>query len=60
MQIAKDCEQSANLHMLCPTRWTVRTRSISAVISSYKAIHDTLSATAGDTKGRSGIKRMDS
>ena len=43
--VAKDLEPDKSvesLHLLCPTRWTVRTKSISAVLSNYQAICATL------------------
>ena len=38
-----DPDQSVDsLHLLCPTRWTVRTKSITAVLNNYQALHSTL------------------
>uniref|UniRef100_H3ACG0 HAT C-terminal dimerisation domain-containing protein n=1 Tax=Latimeria chalumnae TaxID=7897 RepID=H3ACG0_LATCH len=44
--IASEYDQGhiENLHLLCPTRWTVRTKSISAVLYNYEALHATLSS----------------
>ena len=55
-QIAKNYEESENIHMLCPTRWTIRTRSLSAVINSYKAIYDTLASIASDRNNKREIR----
>ena len=51
-QIAKDYDESETIHVLCPTRWTVRTRSINAVLNSYKAINETLKLIESDTTNR--------
>ena len=44
--IAKDINDNAtqveNPHLLCPTRWTVRTKAISAVLNNYEALYSTL------------------
>ena len=46
--IAKDCLASedeksvVNLHLLCPTRWTVRTSAIKAILDNDQGIYDTL------------------
>ena len=43
--IAKDLEPDEtveSLHLLCPTRWTVRTKSISAVLNNYQSLYSTL------------------
>ena len=39
--IAKDVSSDGSvdsLHLLCPTRWTVRTKSVSAILDNYSAI----------------------
>ncbi|XP_064420758.1 52 kDa repressor of the inhibitor of the protein kinase-like [Latimeria chalumnae] len=43
-QIASEYYQDhiENLHLLCPTQWTVRTKSLSAVLHNYEALHATL------------------
>ncbi|XP_046845605.1 zinc finger MYM-type protein 1-like [Xenia sp. Carnegie-2017] len=44
--IAKEIEDSgtqvANPHLLCPTRWTVGTKAISAVLHNYEALYSAL------------------
>lgn len=40
--IAADFTEAQALHQLCPTRWTVRTRAISAVMKSREALSQTL------------------
>ena len=39
-------ESVDSLHLLCPTRWTVRTKSIAAVVKNYQALHSTLLSTS--------------
>ena len=38
----ENCVGAENLHLLCPTRWTVRTCAIKAVLDNYQGIYDTL------------------
>ena len=48
-------ESVDSLHLLCPTRWTVRTKSIAAVVKNYQALHSTLlsiSKTASEREKR--------
>ena len=50
-----DSEHVQSLHLLCPTRWTVRTKAILAVLKSYEALYDTLpsiSKTASTRESR--------
>lgn len=35
-----------NPHLLCPTRWTVRTKAISAIVNNYEALHSTFLSIA--------------
>ncbi|XP_071843974.1 zinc finger MYM-type protein 1-like [Apostichopus japonicus] len=42
-----------NLHMLCPTRWTVRTKSISAILHNYEGLYATLVSTGDNSSGDS-------
>ena len=48
--IVKDINDNAmqveNPHLLCPTRWTVRTKAISAVLHNYEALYSTLLSIA--------------
>ena len=53
--IAKDVNSDGSvesLHLLCPTRWTVRTKSVSAILNNYSAIHATLLSIANDSSIR--------
>ena len=48
-------ESVDSLHLLCPTRWTVRTKSIAAVLNNYQTLHSTLlsiSKTASEREKR--------
>ena len=51
--IAKDINDNAtqveNPHLLCPTRWTVRTKAISAVLHNYEALYSTLLSIAKES-----------
>eukprot|EP00112_Aurelia_sp_Birch-Aquarium-sp1_P004658 Seg1527.3 transcript_id=Seg1527.3/GoldUCD/mRNA.D3Y31 product="Zinc finger MYM-type protein 1" protein_id=Seg1527.3/GoldUCD/D3Y31 len=50
--IAKDVSSDGSvdsLHLLCPTRWTVRTKSVSAILSNYSSIHATLLKIANES-----------
>ena len=51
--IAKDINENAtqvqNPHLLCPTRWTVRTKAISAVLNNYEALYSTLLSIAKES-----------
>ncbi|XP_046862561.1 zinc finger MYM-type protein 1-like [Xenia sp. Carnegie-2017] len=51
--IAKEIEDSGtqyeNLHLLCPTRWTVRTKAISAVLHNYEALYSALLSIAKES-----------
>uniref|UniRef100_H2ZSG2 DUF4371 domain-containing protein n=1 Tax=Latimeria chalumnae TaxID=7897 RepID=H2ZSG2_LATCH len=44
-----DQDPTENLHLLCPTRWTVRTKSLSAMLHNYEALHATLSISKEDS-----------
>jgi hypothetical protein len=60
--IAKECRASdegncvgaENLHLLCPTRWTVRTGAIKAVLDNYQGIYETLCNISGTGSTRDG------
>ncbi|CAB4037909.1 zinc finger MYM-type 1-like [Paramuricea clavata] len=41
--------QVENPHLLCPTRWTVRTKAISAVLHNYEALYSTLLSIAKES-----------
>ena len=45
-------EHVESLHLLCPTRWTVRTKAILAVLNSYQAIYDTLQSISRTSSSR--------
>ena len=51
--IASDLEDNnthfENPHLLCPTRWTVRTKAISAIINSYEALYSMILSIAKET-----------
>ena len=50
--IAKDVSSDGSvdsLHLLCPTRWTVRTKSVSAILDNYSAIQATLLSIANES-----------
>jgi hypothetical protein len=38
-----------NPHLLCPTRWTVRTKAISAIINNYETMYSTILSIAKET-----------
>jgi hypothetical protein len=46
----------SGLRPLCPTRWTVRTKSISSVLDNYSALADTLKEISDSNKDDSGAK----
>ena len=50
--IAGEYAESESLHLLCPTRWTIRTRSITATIKSYSPIYKTLALIASESVKR--------
>ena len=53
--IVKDFEPDKpveSLHLLCPTRWTARTKSISAVLNDYEAIYDMLLSITEESSNR--------
>eukprot|EP00794_Sanderia_malayensis_P004246 gene4246-4810_t len=53
--IAKDVSSDGSvdsLHLLCPTRWTVRTKSVSAILKNYSAIQAALLIIANETSAR--------
>eukprot|EP00794_Sanderia_malayensis_P011514 gene11514-12706_t len=53
--IAKDVSSDGSvdsLHLLCPTRWTVRTKSVSAILKNYSAIQATLLSIANESSAR--------
>lgn len=41
--------QAENPHLLCPTRWTVRTKSISVIVRNYEALYSTLLGIAEES-----------
>ena len=51
--IAKDINDNAtqveNPHLQCPTRWTVRTKAISAVLKNYEALYSRLLSIAKES-----------
>lgn len=51
--IAKEIEDSGtqveNPHLLCPTRWTVRTKAISAVLHNYEGLYSALLSIAKES-----------
>jgi len=52
LEISAEYENSQTLHQLCPTRWTIRTRSLSSVLNSYQAIHETLMSISEENNQR--------
>jgi Domain of unknown function (DUF4371)/hAT family C-terminal dimerisation region len=48
--------RQTSLRPLCPTRWTVRTASLSSVSTNYEALLQTLTDIAADSKDDAGAK----
>ena len=41
--------QTSSIHSLCPTRWTVRTGAMQAIVANYEVLHETMEKSSHGT-----------
>ena len=49
IQKPQECPSNSGIRTLCPTRWTVRTDAIQAIITNYEALHETMEVASQGT-----------
>jgi len=46
IQSQKEYSANSRIHSLCPTRWTIRTGAIQAILNNYESLLMTMDATS--------------